>query len=496
LRLAGVVVFGLWLAGLVAFSALVYRHFFLSEDFATYNQAWTLIAHGDLNPFDTVLRRGPGYGVPFVKADFELILWPLALVHLVFPQPVALLCVQDLAVAGCGLVTYLWILELLEAKQFRRSPAIAVASVVLLVTVIDAGALATVGFDFHTEPIATLFLLLAGRELWRGRPGRAVYFVAVVLLCGSFAAIMVVGLGVSALLAGPATRRSGMVLVAAGVAWTLLIALLGANRGSGLSDYAYLAGRTTLPAGGVLLIVKGIVSHPSRALDKVFSRYPYYWTHIRPVGIVGLASSWGFGVPAVVMGVDALVAQPNFSFAAFQNFAVLPFVLLGTVMVLVFVAEHFRHRHGPLLACLVAVIVLAEALSYGYQQSPATIRMALDEIPPGPAAGLAMALARAPGRAEVVSTMGVMGRFSSRRYCYDLDPLRPVPVHGGTIVFVFSTTHLELVTPAGLQRAVAYVRDGLHASVLVDSDGVTAFLWHPPPGTISVKIPAAVPPTR
>ena len=197
-------------------------------------------------------------------------------------------------------------------------------------------------FDFHMEPIATLFLLLAGRELWRGRNRRAWYFVAGVLLCGSFAAIMLVGLGVSALLAGAATRRAGTALVLTGVAWTLLIALLGANRGSGLSDYAYLAGRTTLPAGGVLLIAKGVLRHPSRALDKLFDRYPYYWAHLRPVGVVGLASSWGVGVPVVVMGVDALVAQPNFSSSAFQNFAVLPFVLLGTVMSLVWLGMRYR----------------------------------------------------------------------------------------------------------------------------------------------------------
>ena len=70
------------------------------------------------------------------------------------------------------------------------------------------------------------------------------------LLCGSFAAIALFGLGLSALVAGKQTRRSGLLLLAVSVGWLGLISALGADRGSGLSLYAYLAGRTTLSGPG------------------------------------------------------------------------------------------------------------------------------------------------------------------------------------------------------------------------------------------------------
>ena len=87
------------------------------------------------------------------------------------------------------------------------------AIVVLTVLVANPGAYQTLSFDFHLEPISTLFVLLAGRDLWLGRHRRAWIWVGVVLLCGSFAAITLVGLGISALLAGRATRSQGAILI-------------------------------------------------------------------------------------------------------------------------------------------------------------------------------------------------------------------------------------------------------------------------------------------
>jgi len=478
-------VVGVFLVGLGVFSTLLYQRFVLSADFATYNQAWTLIGQGHLDPLDT-LR-----GFPFVRSQLELIMWPLALVHLVVHDSIVLLWIQDGAVAATGLVTYLWVLEYLEQQQVRPSSAIVIAAAVLLVMVVDAGAWLTVGFDFHMEPIATCFLLLGARELWRGRHGRAFVFVAVVLLCGGFAAVMVIGLGVSALLAGAATRRAGLLLVAAGLAWIGMIFLLHASEGSELPHYAYLAGRTTLPAGGVVLIVKGIVSHPGRALHTIATRLPNIWKHLRGVGIVGVVSAWGFGVPVVVMAVTALDSHSNFSSSAFQNFAVLPFVLLGTVMVLVWAAEHLRW--GRAAALVVGLLVLAEAVAYGCQQDPVTVRQTLSVIPAGAVAALNNTLAKTPSDAEVVATLPINGRFSGRKYCYRVVPQLDLPVHARTVVFVFSTHHLELISPAGLQRAITYVRDDLHARVLADADGVWTFLWHPPAAMSTVNVPTTAP---
>ena len=184
--------------------------------------------------------------------------------------------------------------------------------------------------------------------------------------------------------------------------------------------------------------------------------------------------------------------ESEFISASFQNFAVFPFVLLGTVMVLVGVAERFRGGWIP--AVLVAVLVTLVAVSYGYETSPATVRATIAGVAPGEAAALRTALARTPSDAEVIATIGIMGRFCGRQYCYYFASGLGRPVHSNTVVFVFAAGK-TLSTPGGIGRAIAYVEDDLHAQVLVDSDGVTACLWRPPPHTTQVTVPTGAPPS-
>ena len=187
----------------------------------------------------------------------------MALVHLVYPGSVALLWIQDLAVAGSGFVVFLWIVDYLERRTVQWWPAAGVAAVVLAVLVASPGAYQIVSFDFHMEPISTLFVLLAGRDLWSGRHRRAWIWVAMALTCGTFAAITLVGLGISALLAGRETRRQGALVVAAAIGWLAVVSLLGASAGSGIATYAHLVGRQTLAGPtGIAVLISGWSSIP------------------------------------------------------------------------------------------------------------------------------------------------------------------------------------------------------------------------------------------
>ena len=484
LRVAGAVVMALWCIGLVVYSTAIYHHNNLGEDFATYNQAWTLIGQGHLNPYDTI------YHYSFIKGDFELILWPLALVHLVYPGSVALLWIQDLAVAGSGFVVFCWIVDYLERRTVPWWPAAGVASVVLAVLVASPGAYQIVGFDFHMEPISTLFVLLAGRDLWSGRHRRAWVWVAMALTCGTFAAITLVGLGISALIAGRETRRQGALVVAAAIGWLAVVSVLGASAGSGIATYAHLVGRQTLAGPtGIVVLISGLLVHPTRVIDQVQSRLSDMYVLVKQTGVVGLASAWGFGVPVVVMVVNALSANASLSNQAFQNAAVYPFVLLGTVMVLVWTVQRFRYGWIP--AVVVALAVMVQALSYGVGSAPASIRLAVSEIGPAQAGQINRALARTPPDAEVISTISTMGRFCSRPYCYWFYPNGSFPVQSREVVFLFypaSEDKFPGADAAGDVRAIAFVRDHLHARTLVDADGVTALAWHPPAGTTQVDV--------
>ena len=485
LRLVGALVIGIWLIGLGVFSTMLYHRLFLSEDFATYNQAWTLIGQGHLNPFDTVNNS-----YTFLKSDFELILWPLALLHILYPQPVVLLWVQDIALAATGFVTYLWIIDFLEQQRIAWRTSVGVAVVVLVALVANPGVYQTLVFDFHLEPISTLFIVLAGRDLWKGRHRRAWVWVGIVLMCGSFAAITLIGLGLSAVLAGRDTRRSGVCLIVVAFAWLGLISIVGANTGSGLNGYAYLAGRMTLPgSAGVAVLAAGALAHPSRVFDQLHPRLYDMYLLVKPVGVIGLASAWGFGVPVIVLVTNSLNSSYLFIFEAFQNSAVFPFVLLGTVMVLVWIARSVRL--GWVLCLLVASAVTIQAMFYGFTTSPSNVHWGISQIGASPAAQLRKALSLAPQNDEVVVPMGVMGRFCSRQYCYWYHPNAVIPVKANHVLFVFDpAVDISFPNAASADAIdIEYVRTQLHARQLLNADGISAYAWQPPAGTASIVFP-------
>ena len=493
LRIGGAIVTAAWLAGLVVFSTVLYQRNNLTADFATYNQAWTLIGQGHLNPFATIYG-----GYPFIKSDLELIIWPLALLHLITPQPIVLLLIQDLAVAACGFIVFVWIADYLEWRRVGWWVTVAISTMVLAVVIVNPGIYQTLLYDFHIEPISTVFILLAARELWWGRFRRAWIWIAVALLCGSFAAITLVGLGLSALLAGRATRRQGVLVLAAAIGWLGVISLLGADTGSGLNNYAYLAGRTHLSGTtGIALVLGAIFSHPSRVVTIVHERLHYVWLLIKPVGVVGLASAWGFGVPFVVMLTDLLNSQYEFIFQAFQNFAVFFFLLFGAVTVLVWLAQ--RLRLGWLFAATIGVAVSVVALTYGATTSPGNIQWAVSRVGTAQAAALNSALARTPPQAEVIATVGIMGRFAGRPAVYWYGPGGRPPITARPVVFVFDPANENTIpqaNPADDEAAIGFVRGTLGARTILDQAGVVALEWQPPPGITHLRFPWLSAPPR
>jgi hypothetical protein len=484
IRTVGWVAFGLWLVVLIAFSVTLYRRFFLGEDFGIYYQAWTQIASGHLNPYNSV------YGYPFIKGNLELILWPLAFFHLIVPQSFFLLVMQDVCVAGTGLVAYLWIIDVLERRTMPVWVASIVAVGVVAVTVVNPGSYGTVGFDIHLEPIGTLFLLLAGRDLWNGRLQRGLVFAGIVLLCGSLSTISLFGLGVSAVLAGPQTRRRGLLIMGASFAWLATISTLHFDQGGG-SLYAYLAGRNSGGGTpGMTSVAKGIVTRPLRVVHQLQSRLGDIWVLLRPAGVIGLASAWGFGVPAAVILTDALNSQQIYIQEAFQNFAVFPFLLVGTVMVLAGLASSL-HRNRLLVGVvgLVGILLVTQSLFFGIGRSPADVRALLAQPPTSAqAARLQTALAETPGSAEVFAPLSVLGRFCGRENCHYFNWYAPQPVRSTPVVFVFAPPY-EGAPISVVQASINHLRRDLHARVLTDGDGVTVLLWRPPPGTKKVSIP-------
>jgi len=480
------------LAGMLVFSTIQYQRFALTRDFANYAQAWWAIGHGQLNPTSSE------FGISFWRNNAEFAMWPLAVLSRVFPPPVTLLWVQDLAVVATEWVAFRWASEVI-ANHRQGLPAavgrwmpVGVAAVLAL----DPWSYETMAFDFHFEALAALFVVLVGRGLWRQRDRRWWGWVPVALLCSALSGVYLVGVGLSGVLAGRRTRAQGAVLAAVGLAYVAVLDRLGAVGVGGFSignAFGYLVGPHRGRVGPAAVAV-GALTHPAAVAHMVSTHGAVVLGFLVAGGIVGVLSRWGVGVAAVVFGPELLDSTGHFVryAASFQSWPAIPFVLVGSVMVAVWLIERRARARRLATAALVGTGAMWTPLfcSYAVGILPGLAHQWLAVDPPA-AAALARAQAIIPADAEVIASQGVVGRFAQRDALYPtLTADATLPVVRPRVVFVLSATQGIYDGPAyGDTAAIGFVRHDLHATALVARAGIYVFAWSPPAATSSVTLP-------
>ena len=489
----GVAAAAVQLVVLIVWSAHLWARFDLTTDFATFSQAWNLIGTGHLDPIETTFAYGyPHYGYPFWQSHFELVLWPLALLRTIGLSAFSLLVVQDLALAATTAAAVRFGLELLGT--YWRGPdrvRTGIAAGLVAAAVVTPWTYWAASFDFHLQPLALCFTVLCARDLWAGRR-RAWWWAAAVLACGDVAASYLIGLGLAAVVSGRALRRRGALLVGVGVLWILLVIAVGSGKGSSLAgNYGYLAhvtGATGLH--GTVAVVGGIAAHPADVAHVLRVRAPGIWQYLTAAGTIGVVAPLGAAMALVVLVPNALNQSPVFigADAAFQNLAAVVFVLLGAVCVCTWLA---RRRAGPALAAVAAAAMLVQVVVAGVLWIP-RIPAAFAVVDATTAHSLAAVQAALPPGAEVIVSQGVIGRFADRRDLYPfIDAFadgQTVPITARPVAFVFVADHgLELATPDQTRRAAAQVARLPGVERLPAGPGVMAYLWHPPPGTTSLR---------
>jgi Predicted membrane protein (DUF2079) len=502
LQIGAMVCFGGQFLVLLAYSYFVFHRFTLGIDYGIYTQAFAEIGRGHLDPFSTI----PGY--PYLDSHFELIMWPLALLYTVFRTSFALLVVQDISLVGTGVVTFLWISKLVVERALSTRIAVTVLVVALALILLDPLLYYSSALDFHFEATATLFAVATAYDMWSGRSRRALMWAGLCLLCGDIGGLYVLGVGVSAVLAPRPTRRAGLLLVVVGVAWIGVISSLGANKGSFTDGYAYLAARGTLPSGfaGAWLLLKGIVAHPTRATRMISSRIHLIGHYLVPAGVIGLITPWGFGVPAVVLLTSSLQATTLFIGEPFQQFAVVPFVLFGTVSLVTWLAARSalrppsRHHRPvtrpawwPWVGAIAGVAVTIDALIYAVHYLPKAPQgnAAATFIPAGEAAVLRQTLAHVASTTEIIASLPISGRFGERTDFYLYDSVTAsVPIKAKTVLLVLDTAHtLQLVSTAQDLLAAQFVTHHFHAHTVAQGEDVLALEWTAPPDSSAVLLP-------
>jgi uncharacterized membrane protein len=474
---------------LLVISVYQYSRFGQGVDFATSNQATFLIAHGHLDPYITTHRY------PYLDDHFGLLLYPIALLYVVYPHGVLLLWLQDLASVGAELVTILWIADIVarKANSERRNiagPAIVLGAVVLLVA--DPWFYTSILFDFHLNAFAALFLVLSARDAWNGKMARAGVFACLLLLTGDTGGLYLAGLGLSVALAATGKRRFGVAALLVGAAWVVIVHILAVNQSHVLvASYTYLVKSSPLVPGSITMftVSKALVEHPHRWLEMLWGRRRIIYEVVVPTGVVGVLSPWAIGTELTVFFLQAIAAPLTFLVNGFDLFAGLALVLACSAMALCQIAFS-PIRWMRIGVCVLGAGMLAQSLALGSVKIPETFDYFLT-INGAQAAALNRGLQATPSNAEVISSWGVMGRFSDREWDYPLYlGVEAEPVKARTVVFVLTNAGLEYDTPQTVAAIAQFVEYHLSARVLVDSDGVTVLEWHAPASTTQVPIPS------
>ncbi len=504
---AAAAVLGLQLIGLAVYSTYLFHRFDLTDDFATYSQAWWLIGHGHLDPVNTVQLPN----VAFWRSHFEVAMWPIALVGRVWPHPIQLLWLQDVALVATEWIALVWVAGLCRAHLIRARAAVATAALVFVV--VNPWWYLTASFDVHFETIGLPFVVWSAYSLWNGRVRTSVVVAIIGLLFGDVIAIALVCVGIAGLVSRRvrtvAGWRAPLVVTGLAAAWVVLAVLLGANRSSGIvTNYGYLVGAAPSASSG--WVVAHLVAHPWHALHVLVGRLPAMVRVVASAGLLGVATPWGLAVSAGTLGPAALNANRAFlsPTIAFQTIAVIPFVIVGTVMVLLWIAGRpatdpgradssgagrgetraFRGRALLALALAGAGVTLALVQSIPLYT---TLRADWWRVDAPAAATLRVALPDVPSGAEVIASQGVIGRFAGRTYVYPLlaSP-QQFPVHTRQVVFVIAPGEGIEPIPPQLSRAdIASLAGRLHARVLAQGHGVTVLSWSPPPGASAIVLP-------
>ncbi|HEX4245868.1 MAG TPA: DUF2079 domain-containing protein [Acidimicrobiales bacterium] len=508
-RRIGYGLLALQLVVMLVAGARLYSNWDVTNDFALYSQAWYLIAHGHLNPYSTVDQ------IPFWRNHFELIMWPMSLTYWLHSSPVDLKWLQELASVASEAVAFRWVLDAL-GRHRRSIPAAPVALGFIVVLLVNPNFYQADWFDFHFQSFATLFLVLAARDLYNGRTGRALIWAAIMLTAGDVAATYAIGLGVAALVCSRETRRAGAALIAGGVVWIVLISSLHANVGSDLQGgLAYLANGSSVT---IFTIVAGMVTHPGRWVHVLAQRWHPILDNLTTGGVVGIAAPWALFIGIVVLVPNALQTNIGYIKSPFQNFPIYIIVPVGTVLVLEWTArrnrlwfaastskaadpgagpgsslttDEPRRRRGVVVATGIVGLGLFGLALYSSIPNLSTAKSDWFVNPPATAAALDTARSQIPPEAQVIASSAISGRLSQRKSIYAWFAVpQHFPITETAVYFVFVPNDpLQPIPRQSTAAAVAYTTQLSGARLVFHRAGVIMVRWQPPPGTQSIVLP-------
>lgn len=481
LRYVRLVGYGLLVIELICFwswSALLYHRSSLTFDFAIYHQGWYLIAHGNLDPFNSL------QGHPFWQDHSEFIMWPLALLYWIPPHDLILLWVQDAGVVVAQTVTFTWMCELAQKYRPGKEDAAVLAGAGLVLLIANPWTWKSISFDYHMEPVAVAFLALLARDFANGRR-RAWVWVVPLLACGDVAASYVTAVGIGGILAARRTRLPGLGLCVIGVAALEVIRLVHGDRSSPFWAFLYLEYPPNAPFS-IGAVANGMAHNPRLVVRQLWHNTELAWENLSPSGGLGVGFIWLLPTVLLVLLTNSLLQGNLFAQPGFQSLPLYILVPVGTIAVLGWMSTRWY-----LVAGVLTFVVLAQALYWPAVYGPQTKSQWLRVSAPA-AATLSRVASRIPASDEVIASQGVVGRFSSRTdvQAFFGPNSDLVPLSGGRTWFIVVPNQgIETTTPQEGMQLIQKLAGPMHASLVTHANGVWVYQWTPPRGQHKIILP-------
>ncbi len=478
----GCAVFAVQLVILLALDHRSVARWNTTSDLGGYAQSWELIAHGHANPYSTIFFR------PFWRNHFEIAMWPLSLLYWLHHNPETLKWVQSIAMVAGQVVGLRWVLSSLRRQSRPGLPEAAVVTGYVILQVSNPQLYGADWFDFHFEALASLFVISAAYALYNHRAALAIGLSLAALSCGDVAGMYVAAVGLVALLFSQ-SRRTGLLLVVMGFGWVVFVSVIGANQGSALDSYRYLAqgGRP-----GVAALMAGLVIHPHGPLHVLMTKKEDLLTTIRGGGVIGICSPWTLTLIAAAVVPAALSDNPGYLTTAFQVVLAALAAPIGAALAVDWVGRIHKGRLR-IAAGLIGLAAVGSSLAWSVPRLAPTY--ARWYVTTAAQVKLLNGLrASVPADAGIMVSENAVGGFAFHPgvVVWGWTSQSLIVAHGGQpIYFIFVDNRLAVFTPTESSSAATYVKNHLHAAVVAERDGVHAYRWAPSPGTTVILIPRA-----